>query len=129
MDKEDSIDLVIDEMLSDNERRKKELFPEFNQFTGEGCPGERTWIEVEDLCGGVRWYVPTVLINENPLWSALAFYHSVSAYCYACFGRTGEDLRENLITQLLRSRAKHDVYFFFLVYWRIRQGLRRQHPL
>lgn len=120
MDKEDSIDLVIDEMLRDNERRKQELFPEFNQFTGEGCPGERTWIEVEDLCGGVRWYVPTVLINENPLWSALAFYHSVSAYCYACFGRTGEDLRENLITQLLRSRAKHDVCFFFLVYWRIR---------
>lgn len=108
-------------MVEENAVRTEQLFPHFDQLTGEGCPGERVWVDISDLTPeGVRWNVPVPLIEADPVWECLARMHSIHAACYVVFGDYNEDLRDTLVPLILQARAKHDYFFFAYAYWRIR---------
>ena len=108
-------------MLQENEERKQKLFPTFDQITGEGCPGDRVWIDITDLTSeGVHWYVPRPLIEQDELWRNLAIVKSIRNLCMVIYGRYNNDLRNTLIPFVLQARAKHDYLYFAEAYWRIR---------
>lgn len=116
-----TIDEEVDIMLRQNAERERELFPEFDQVTGEGLPDERVRVTVTDLTpGGVDWLVPIALIEQDASWEMLLLTHSVHDTCQAIYGYYSNDLHTQIVPCLLRARAKHDFFFFAEFYWRIR---------
>lgn len=108
-------------MVRENEERTQKLFPHFNQLTGENCPGDRIWIDIEDLTPeGVHWFVPVTLVEQDDLWLQLARLHSIHAVSQAVYGSYGKELHETIVPFILQARAKHDYLFFAEAYWRIR---------
>lgn len=108
-------------MVQENEQRTAALFPHFDQLTGEDCPGERTWVDVEDLTpSGVHWNVPIPLIEQDTVWSLLVTTHSIRGAAYIIYGDYNQDIHDTLVPLILQARAKHDFYYFAFVYWRIR---------
>ena len=108
-------------MLQENEERKQKLFPDFNQITGEGCPGDRVWVDIEDLTStGVHWFVPRPLVEQDEMWRTLSIVHSIRNLCYVIYGQYSTELRNTVIPFVLQARAKHDYLYFAEAYWRIR---------
>lgn len=112
---------VAQSMLEENVLRHERLFPSFDQYTGEGCPLERVWVDIEDLTpSGVRWYVPMPLVEQETVWASLLHLHSIHAVAYHIYGYYDEDIHDMLVRVILQTRAKHDFWFFAFVFWRIR---------
>lgn len=108
-------------MVQENEERKLKLFPKFNQITGEGCPGSRVWVDIDDLTSdGVHWYVPTPLVEQDELWKTLLIVKSIRNLCMVVYDKYNTELRNLIIPFVLQARAKHDYLYFAEAYWRIR---------
>lgn len=108
-------------MIRTNKEREKELFVDYNPLTGEGAPGKRRKIQIDDLYLGN----PGVLYLPIEMFSIGVIYRlwkcgSIEEFCYETYGEYDEDLRSTVIEEFLRTWAKYDFYFFCYAYARIK---------
>lgn len=112
-------------ILRENEKRQKVINATYNPFTGEGCPGRRFHLHLDDFPYEDQ-YLPTDM-KKYPLVKQLMEAGSVDAYLdelYEECEAEGMDMsevdrasdRDKIIEQFTRIRMKEDVYFFFAVF-------------
>jgi hypothetical protein len=115
----DAILREANRMVRENEERKKELFPSYNPITGEGAPGRRRAIRLDDFLDGQTMYVPVEMLSVGVVYR-LARAGSVEEFCWETYGEYDSDLRRTVVESFLRERAKHDFYFHSYMYARIK---------
>jgi hypothetical protein len=106
-------------MVKENERRERELFPSYNPLSGEGAPGRRRRVVLEDFFGGEPMWLPQEMLSVGSIYR-LARAGSIEVFCWDTFGEYNEELRRTVVETILRERCKHDFYFFSYCYARIK---------
>lgn len=112
---------MAESMLTKNAQREKELFADYNPLTGEGAPGRRREIYIDDLYQGrpAILYLPVEMFSIGVIYR-LARCESIEEFCYETYGEYDDDLRRTVIEDFLRTWAKYDFYFFCYAYARIK---------
>lgn len=110
------LNIDIKKILSENEKRLKEINSEFDPIKGIGCPDKRFLLALDDYPIKEQ-YLP-VEMKEIPLIDMLLKYGSIKALIDSmnvCENECDFD-RKQLEEQLMRLRMKYDVYFFFAAF-------------
>ena len=112
---------MAESMLTKNAQREKELFADYNPLTGEGAPGRRREIYIDDLYQGrpAILYLPVEMFSIGVIYR-LARCESIEEFCYETYGEYDDDLRRTVIEDFLRTWGKYDFYFFCYAYARIK---------
>jgi hypothetical protein len=115
----DALTIQAEEMLRENEQRRRTLFPTYNPLTGEGAPGRRRAFSLTDFMGGATLFLPLEMFSVGTIYR-LARAGSVEAFCWDTYGEYSDDLRSTVVEEFLRLRSKYDFYFFAYAYARIK---------
>ena len=108
-------------MVEQNKHRYDELFFDYDPLTGEGAPGRRREIVIDDLYMGeeARLWLPIDMYSVGMIYW-LEKLGSREELCYYLYGGYDEELRDAVVTSFLRTWAKYDFYFFAYAYARIK---------
>mgnify|MGYP006916036639 CR=1 FL=1 len=108
--KED-IDITIDAILQENERRRAVVFAPFNPITGEGSLGARALFTVSDYPIPTQ-YLPVEMMDE-PFVKSLQEAGSVDALIRDVLELpVTDEAREKVIEEFIRIRVKYDYPFW-----------------
>lgn len=112
---------LAEQMVVRNRQREAELFVDYNPLTGEGAPGKRRPIYLDDFYLGrpATLYLPVEMFSVGVVYR-LARCESVEEFCRETYGDYDDDLRATVIEEFLRTWAKYDFYFFAYAYARIK---------
>ena len=96
-------------MVEQNEIRTGELFCDYDPLTGEGAPGKRREIVIDDLFMGyeARLWLPIDMFSVGMIYW-LEKLGSIEELCYYLYGGYDDELREAVVTSFLRTWAKYD---------------------
>ncbi len=112
---------MAEEMVRRNREREAELFRDYNPLTGEGAPGRRRAIYIDDFYLGrpATLYLPVEMFSVGVVYR-LSRCESIEAFCRETYGEYDDDLRATVVEEFLRTWAKYDFYFFAYAYARIK---------
>lgn len=110
-------------ILTENEKRLKVIHTPFNPVKGEGCPDKRFLLHLPDF-PIVDQHLP-IEMKKIPLIKMLLELGSLEAVIDDLHADSDEPFdkqfdMEQLTEQLIRLRMKHDVYFFFAAFIKIK---------
>lgn len=114
-----------EKMVRLNREREKELFTDYNPLTGEGAPGKRREIYIDDYykynkgSQAAILYLPVEMFSVGVIYR-LAQCESIEEFCYREYGDYDDDIRNTVIEEFLREWAKYDFYFFCYAFARIK---------
>lgn len=118
--------LMAEEMVRANGLREKELFVDYNPLTGEGAPGKRKEIYIDDFYSyaedgrqSALLHLPVSMLSVGVIYR-IARCESIEEFCIQEYGEYNSDLRRTVMEEFLREWAKHDFYFFCYAYARIK---------
>ena len=104
----------IEELVTENERRKAELYAPFDPITGEGSVGKRKQVHIDDLYP-YDMNLPVAMLG-NELVKKIISSGSVNAFCMKRYGKCDTDTREKVTREFLRVRCRHDFPFYAYAY-------------
>ena len=113
-------------MVRLNSEREKELFTDYNPLTGEGAPGKRREIYIDDYykynegSQAALLYLPIEMFSVGVIYR-LAQCESIEEFCYREYGEYDDDIRNTVMEEFLREWAKYDFYFFCYAFARIKK--------
>lgn len=110
---QEGLDVELEDILSENERRKGLYSGEYDPVTGVGAPGDREWLEIPDFAIPRQW-VPRPMMSSALVGRIMAA-GSIGAFVK---GAGGKWSFADVETELRRLRHKHD--FLFWAYFCIR---------
>lgn len=111
---------IIDDILQENERRRKILFAPFNPITGEGSIGERRPFTIHDYPIPTQ-FLPVEMFDE-PLVKSLLKDGSVGELIQKTLGLTlDEQAYEKVVFEFTRLRSKYDFPFWAATFVYIKQ--------
>lgn len=97
---------IIQEILTENQKRNATMFAYFNPITGEGSVGERFRFYIPDFPIPVQ-FLP-VSMKKNRLVKALAKSGSLDQYIISLGEQADETTRNTVVDIFSRVRDKHD---------------------
>lgn len=108
-------------MVEMNAIRTAELFCDYDPVTGEGAPGKRRLIVIEDFYMGeeAQMWLPIEMFSTGLVYW-LDKLGSIEELCYYLYGGYDPGLRDTVICSFLKLRAKYDFHFFCYAYARIK---------
>lgn len=117
---------LAEQMVRQNRQREKELFADYNPLTGEGAPGKRRKIYIDDFYPtdngtyrSAELNLPVEMFSIGVIYR-LAECESIEEFCLQEYGEYDRDLRATVMEEFLRNWAKYDFYFFCYAYARIK---------
>jgi len=111
--------MTVEEIISENERRKEANAREFDPISGKGSTGERHPLVIPGL-GNSAAYVPTQMLEDPDIdWLR---HHSVDEYIEKKMHLSPTQLqREKVATMVDRIRCRHDFPYWAAKYVYIKQ--------
>ena len=108
----------IEELVRENERRAAELHAPFDPITGEGSPGERKEVRIDDLFP-YTMQLPQPML-KNKLVRLVLKAGSIEAFCLGRYGECSPETREKVVREFIRVRCRHDFPFYAYAYNQIK---------
>lgn len=110
----------IQSIISDNMRRRKELFSPYNPVTGEGSPIERVKIGFSALGRYIQWGIPiSMYADYKTLLDSLVAHGSVKGFLEST-GKISHSLAESqFVKDLTEIRFKYDFEFWAIICARV----------
>ncbi len=101
-------ELPYEEILAENARRWEWLEAKYDPVTGEGCPGDRAWLEIPDFAIPKQFVPKTMLKNE--MVKKIVKCGTIASFIekYAKGSATPHDIE----LSLRRIRHRHDYLFW-----------------
>lgn len=110
--------MTTEELIRENERRMAEMHAPFNPITGEGSPGERKEVYIEDLFPHhMRLPLPML---KNKLVRLIVKAGSIEAFCRSRYQQYDPEAREMVVREFIRVRCRHDFPFYAYAYNQIK---------
>lgn len=99
-------------VINTNAKRILERSAPFDPFTGEGCPGVREYLFIDDYYLPSQ-YVPVEMLNE-PLIIALIECGSIKDFIVDFLDEEyNAETRDVVVLNIIKTRIKYDVYYWF----------------
>ncbi len=116
--------LAAEKMIAINKEREKQLFVDYNPLTGEGAPGKRRVLHLEDYnCysknQAADLHLPIEMFSIGVIYR-LAQCESIEEFCWQEYGDYDMDIRQSVMEELFRLWGKYDFYFFAYAFARIK---------
>lgn len=108
-----------EKMIAVNRERENRLFRSYNPLTGEGAPGKRRAVCLDDYMDGTTLYLPLEMLSTGFIY-LLDRAGSIEAFCWEAYGEYNGDLRDTVIREFLHYWAKYDFYFYCYAFARIK---------
>lgn len=118
MDKEE--ERVIQQLVSENIRRNREIFDGYNPITGKGCPGERKKVVIDDCPIARKMLMPARCVDHNVELGKIIRRRSIKGYIMNDLKQeVTDELFQDVVFMICRIRATEDPAFAFIIFYEI----------
>lgn len=111
--------ISVDTIINTNNKRLEDKKSIFDPYTGEGCPDEREWLFIDDYFLPSQ-YVPVEMFDDVFI-QALIEYGSIENFITEFLQEEYNAAnRKVVVRHIIQARIKHDVYYWFASFVKIK---------